>query len=307
MRTKWGFLQCPMQTKAICAIAVCIVQQCTAVINSIAFHPDTSNRSSPARIPPGITERFITTSDNVRLQCYITGDTASSYAALYLHGNAGNNDRQVGDLFGLAKMDLRVVGVDYRGFGKSAGRPSENGVYLDGAAALRFVRDSLGYLEKNIFVIGSSLGTAVAVNTVRRKTVAGLVLVAPLTTGRAYARALGFGLLSLIAGHSFDTMSKIRDITSPLLVIHGTDDRLIPISMGREVYRAAATKKEFVEIEGGHHGDLAFVDSTAYWGAIFTFVATIRSGSPLPRPVKDTSTAGVSNLPDHGMPHRLRS
>lgn len=267
---------------ALVPVVLVFSLQCGVIVNSIAFHPDASSLFSHDRLPRGIEERFITSSDGIRLQCYIVRDTGKTYAALYCHGNSGNNDWQISDLVSISKMGLTVVSVDYRGFGKSSGRPSEKGIYLDAMAGFLYVVDSLKVKESNIFIIGSSLGTAAAINTARNKDIAGLVLVAPFTTGKAYADAHGFGALALAAVHSFDNMSKIGEIQCPLLVIHGTRDEIIPFSMGKALFTQANTRKTFVAIDGGHHGDLAVVDENKYWGAISDFINLFKGHAQVP-------------------------
>jgi len=263
---------------AAAAVAVMLVS-CGGVINAIAFHPEKSYGHEKAALPPGFEDRFIITSDGVRLNCLLARDTGSARALVYFHGNAGNLDRQIGDLLALRAMGLSVLAVDYRGYGESTGRPSETGIYLDGEAAFRYVNDSLGFAERNIFIFGVSLGSAVAVNTAAEKNVAGLILVAPLSSGKDYARAHGLGpLLTASAGNSFDNAAKIGDLRCPLLVVHGTADEVIPLSMGYKLYSLAATQKEFVAIKGGHHGDLASEHGQEYWTAIHRFIKSIRNG-----------------------------
>ena len=274
-QTKAGRLRTNPMIRMVTGLSFFLLASCTPLINRVAFHPEMAREVAPDYAPSGVEQRFIMTPDKVRLRCLLVRDMASHYAALYFHGNASNIDQNFEDLLHLSKMGLTVFGVEYRGFGPNQGHPSEKGVYADGLAAFRYVVDSLGFDEKHVFLIGVSLGTTVAEKTAMGKDIAGLVLVAPLTTGKAYAWIHGLGLLALAAGNSFDNTGNIRKIKCPLLVIHGSDDRLIPISMGKRVFANATCQKEFVEIKGGHHEDLSTLDPEKYWGSIEKFVNTI--------------------------------
>jgi uncharacterized protein len=279
MKGRWE-MKCPLSTsnrlKAIPGFCIAFFIFCTPLINTVAFHPEMSRNVSAGPIPPEVTQRYIVTADKVRLRCFLVRDTGERFAALYFHGNSSTIDQNLDDLLRMSTLGLNIFCVDYRGFGKSQGRPSEKGVYIDGLTAYRYMEDSLGFAQKNIFIIGISIGTAVAINTALGKNLAGIVLVAPLTSGKAYARTHGFGLLSLAAAKSFDNADKIKGIQCPLLVIHGSEDRLIPVSMGRKVFENAPIHKEFVEIKGGHHADLSSYDDE-YWGSIDEFIKSAKN------------------------------
>jgi abhydrolase domain-containing protein 17 len=273
-------------TRVVTGLSFFLLVSCTPLINRVAFHPEMAREVAAGHTPSGVEQRFITTPDKVRLRCLLVRDTASHYAALYFHGNASTIDQNLEDLLQISKMGLTVFGVEYRGFGQNQGHPSEKGVYADGLAGFRYVVDSLKFDAENIFIIGVSIGTAVADKTAAGNDIAGLVLVAPLTTGRSYAWIHGLGLLALAAGSSFDNKDNIRKIKCPLLVIHGSDDRLIPVSMGKKVFANATCQKEFVEIKGGHHDDLSIVDPEEYWGSIERFFNAVRVNSPFQTPVR---------------------
>ena len=101
---------------------------------------------------------------------------------------------------------------------------------------------------------------------------AGLILVTPLSNGREIASAMGLGFAASIAGGAFANDKKIKRVKAPLLVIHGTNDRVIPIQMGRKVYDAAAEPKGWYKIEGADHNDLSNRFSESYWTPIRQFV-----------------------------------
>jgi len=192
-------------------------------------------------------------------------------AVLWLHGNAGNiSDR----LYHAAAM-TRELGassflVDYRGYGKSEGRPTEKGLYEDAAAAFGWLVKEKGIDPSSIILYGHSLGSAVAVDLALRegKGARGLVLESPFTRAGDVARILYNGLpVDLLMSVKLDNIGRIRKVSMPVLVIHGINDTTIPFSMGREVFEAAREPKAFLPVAGADHSDCYMAGGEVYWGA----------------------------------------
>jgi len=137
---------------------------------------------------------------------------------------------------------------------------------------LRYAVGALGYKLNQILIFGRSIGTTVAVHISQNVDIAGLILITPLTSAKAHAKARGLGFLSFLAGKAFDNLSKIQNIRCPLLVVHGTKDEILPFSMGREIVDRANAEKSFVIIEGAGHNNLSQVDPEKYWGSIASFI-----------------------------------
>ena len=245
---------------------------CKPVINMLAFHPDNVNVIKKNSLPQGIKEFVVLTEDGVKITNLYLPAANSDKVLIYFHGNAGNIYHRIPGLIQLQKSGLNVVGVSYRGYGKSEGDPDEDGIYQDGKAIFRYVSKELGFSDKNIVIFGRSIGTTVAINTAQYKQIAGLILVSPLTSGKDQAKASGLGLISSLAGNSFDNINKIKNIEAPVLVIHGTKDRVIPYSMGKEIFAAAKSRKKFIKIEGAGHNNLQDAYSQEYWSPIFSFL-----------------------------------
>lgn len=249
---------------------------CKVVVNTFAFHPDTRRLPAREQLPAGVQELFIEADDQVKIQSYFISNEKSDKILVYFHGNAGNICSRLPDLLQLHDFGLNVLGVSYRGYGKSHGKPSEEGIYLDGKAALNFATRDLGFPLHKVIIFGRSIGTAVAVNTAQDVNIYGLVLVTPLTSGRAHAEAGGLSLFSFLAGNSFNNISKISNIKCPLLIIHGTKDRVIPIEMGEEIYKKASMKKQFVKVEGAGHNNLSTLYKNKYWPPVRQWVSERR-------------------------------
>jgi fermentation-respiration switch protein FrsA (DUF1100 family) len=244
---------------------------CRAVVNRAAFHPD--KRSIPVdQLPQGLSEVFIDTEDGIQLQCYLLDHQNSEKIVIYFHGNAGNLSHRIQDLQKLHQMGVSVLGVSYRGYGKSQGSPNEAGVYKDGMAALQYVREDLGYMEKDIYLLGRSIGTTVAIHIAQDKKLAGLVLVTPLTSGKALGLASGMGPFSVVAGSAFNNIGKVDNIKCPVLVLHGTADRVIPYEMGVKIHQLLSGPKKMVTLEGAGHNNLSTDYHQQYWAPISEFL-----------------------------------
>ena len=245
---------------------------CKPVVNHFAFHPDTTNVLPTEKLPDDIKEISIKSSDGVLNTSLYLPSPNSNKLLIYFHGNAGNIYRRIPDLRLMNRSGINVLGVEYRGYGKNSGSPSEEGIYLDGEAALKYAVENLGISEDDIILFGRSIGTAVAINSAQHKKLRGIILVSPLTNANAEAKAAGMGSIASLAGDAFDNLSKIDGIEAPLLVIHGTSDNVIPYSMGVEIFNRAKVKKYFVRINGAGHNNLQNEFGRQYWPPIISFI-----------------------------------
>ncbi|MBR9980688.1 MAG: alpha/beta hydrolase [Desulfatitalea sp.] len=244
------------------------------VINRCAFYPERENPLTGAHLPVGVEEVYIDTADGERLHCYWLPQPDGDRVVIYFHGNAGHIGYRMPELQQLAALGLNVLGVGYRGYGNSSGRPTEAGIYADGRAALHYVTQQRGYALDRVFVLGRSIGSTVAVEIGRAHPIGGMILVTPLTSGKAMARAHGFGLLSIFAGDRFNNLEKITRVRAPLLILHGTEDTITPFYMGQQLYDQAVAPKRFVTLQGGGHNDIGAPGHSAYWDPIAAFIRT---------------------------------
>lgn len=220
-------------------------------------------------------ERVATrTSDGIRLVGWrMAGDTSAPWILVF-HGNAGN----IGDggrpehYARLRALGLNVLTFDYRGYGESEGKPTEAGLYRDADAALGFLRDSLHVRPERTYLFGHSLGSAVAVDLASRVQAAGLILDGAFTSAPDAARnAYPFVPVRLLMRNRFASDEKISRAGMPKLFLHGRDDRVIALALGRRLYDCASGPKRFVELSGGHD-DAFLMDSAGYFGAVAAFL-----------------------------------
>lgn len=176
---------------------------------------------------------------------------------LFCHGNTGSIAHQIGVLRHLGRLRVNVLAFDYRGYGRSAGSPSERGLYLDVRAAFRFLTERLGQPASTVILFGHSLGGAVAIDAALDCPVAGVVAQSTFTHARAAARAV-FPRLPVhwIARRQFHSLAKVGDLTMPKLFIHGEADGTLPADLGRALFEAAGPPKELYLVPDGGHNDV---------------------------------------------------
>jgi fermentation-respiration switch protein FrsA (DUF1100 family) len=258
------------------------------MINWFAFFPDRHNPLTGANVPDGVSELFIDTADGKRLHCYWLAQPDADRVLIFFHGNAGHIGHRLDELRALADLGLNVLGVGYRGFGLSTGRPSEKGIFADGRAVLAYVTEQRGFDLERVLLLGRSIGSTVAVEIGQGKALGGIILVTPLTSGKAIARSHGFGPLAFFAGDKFNNLNKIEQIKAPLLIIHGTRDDITPYAMGLTLFEQAPEPKRMVTIEGGGHNDIGLPGQEAFYAPIRKFLS---AAPPEPAPVQDVPSA----------------
>lgn len=183
---------------------------------------------------------------------------------VFFHGNAGNISHRMQKLRLFRAMGASVLLFDYRGFGRSRGRPSETGTYLDGEAAVGYLSRARGIPSDRLVYYGESLGCAVALETALKLPPRALILDSPFTSVVEMGR-LVFPFLPVdwLVRCRYDNLAKISRLKVPLLVLHSEEDDIIPFDMGRRLYEAAQEPKRMAVLQGGHND--GFLESAA-WG-----------------------------------------
>ncbi len=193
---------------------------------------------------------------------------------LWFHGNAGNISDRLGNLKLLHdELGVSVLLFDYRGYGRSEGRPTEKGTYRDADAALVYLRSRGDVSPDRIIYFGRSLGAAVAVELATRYPPYGLILESPFPSVRHMAR-LSYRFLPMwpLLVDRYDSQARIAKVQAPLLVLHGDQDDTVPIEAGRKLFDAAREPKHFYAVQGAGHNDTYDVGGRSYFAALRSFV-----------------------------------
>jgi len=221
----------------------------------------------------GATEVWLRTAGGLRLNAWWVPSSDARLVTLFLHGNAGNLTHREGHLREITAAGSAVLILDYRGYGKSGGRPTERGLYEDAAAGYRYLIDR-GYRAAQIIVHGESLGCAVAVDLAAREPCAGVVLEAPFTSGADMAQSV-LPVFGPLLFRGFDARRKIGHVRAPLLVMAGDRDEVVPHELSRALFAAAPEPKIFWEIPGAGHNDIVEAAGAPYRERLQAFYGTL--------------------------------
>lgn len=221
----------------------------------------------------GARDVWLRTRDGLRLHGWWVQAPDSRVVTLYLHGNADNVSCRPGHLLAMAGAGSSVLIVDYRGFGRSEGRPTERGLYRDADAAYEYLIRQ-GYPPEQIVLHGESLGSAVAVDLAARRLCAGLILECPITSVSDMAAKV-VPVVGPLFVRGFNARRKIANVNVPVLIIHGDDDRLVPYAMGRALFEAANQPKSFWTVEGARHQNIVEVAGPLYRERLQAFYESI--------------------------------
>ena len=221
--------------------------------------------------PPGVEERTITTADGLRLHAWYAASPGATATLVWSHGNGGNIAGRADVLLALAARGVNVLAYDYRGYGRSEGRPTEPGVYRDAEAAYDGLR-AAGVPAARIVAFGESLGGAVAIRLATVRPCAGVAVVSTFTTMRDVGRA-HYGPLALLAGDRFDSLERVRTLAVPVFVAHGDRDEIVPFALGETLFAAAREPKRFFRAPGAAHNDV--FDAPGLVDAIVAFARQV--------------------------------
>lgn len=259
----------------VVAVAAFVLQR------RLMYFPD------PLRVEPsvfalaGVEERELQTADGVTLVAWHGRAAPAQPTLLYFHGNAGNLASRSERVRKYVERGIGIFILSYRGYGGSTGNPSERANVADAKLAYEaLIKD--GVAAEDIILYGESLGSGVAVQLAAEKPVGGLILDAPYTSiVDVAAKAYPYLPVRGFIFDRYDSMRYLSSITAPILVLHGEDDEVIPVSMGRAVYDAAKGLKEIVTFPGAGHSDHQLFGS---YEEVFRWIDDMRQDTEVVQP-----------------------
>lgn len=247
-------------------LGVCVV--ITFLQSRLVYFPTRGYDATPADVGLQFEDLTLETSDGVSIAAWYLPHPDPMGSIIFCHGNAGNMADRLHSLKLLHDMGLSVLIFDYRGFGRSEGRPSEEGTYQDAEAAWRYLIETRGEKPGRVVLFGRSLGGAVAIELARRHAENGRRAGQPLQEGgpaalvveSTFTNLVDIGRLHyrflpvrLLLSYRYASIEKVSEINCPKLFFHGRDDTLIPLANGRKLFDAAAEPKQFIETPGEHN------------------------------------------------------
>jgi len=244
---------------------------------NLLFIPGKEMIATPESVGLDYRDHYFETADGVKLHgWFIPGGDSNKFVQLS-HGNAGNISGRVGLASVLNEAGFNVFMYDYRGYGKSEGHPSEQGLYKDAEGAMNFLKTHYDVKNENIIQFGRSLGGAVASYVAAKHKTGGLVIDSSFTNMRSIIGEVYPFIPASLSKFKFPTTDYLSDIKGvPVLILHSRDDDLIGFHHGKELYATASEPKQFVTLNGGHN-DSFLVTKEKYLDAWREFKETLEN------------------------------
>ncbi len=228
----------------------------------LVYYPEMGHevRHTPHQADLDYEDVKLVTTDEVALHGWFVPGAQPHGTVLFLHGNAGNISHRLDFLQMFNRLGYSTLIIDYRGYGNSSGKPSEQGTYLDAEAAWLYLTQTRQIPSGEIALFGESLGGAVAAWLAARHQPAALVIASGFTSVPDLAATFyPYFPVRLLSRFSYDTREYLRLVTAPVFVAHSPDDEIIPYRHGHALYDAANPPKHFLELSGGHNEGFIFM------------------------------------------------
>ena len=210
---------------------------------SLLYHPSENNYSGD-KLTVSIDKLKIKNQDNIELLAWYHEKDIKKYKTiLFLHGNAGSLENRIHKINHFNDMDVNFLIISWRGFSGNKGQPTEEGLYKDAKSAVSWLKNK-GIQQENIIIYGESLGTGVATEIAQNNNFAGVILESPFTSMVAAGKSkYPIFPINLLLKDKYESDKKIKNIKSPILIMHGEVDTIVPFWMGKKLYELANQPK----------------------------------------------------------------
>ena len=236
------------------------------LVDSLTYFPDRELYGEPSDVGLAFTDLTISTEDGERLHSWWIPTRVAPVRGhvLFFHGNAGNVSHRMEHARALSAAGLDLLLVDYRGYGQSTGRPSEEGLHLDARASLAALRAGDRVDPQRVVYMGESLGAAVALRLALESPPLACVLQSAFTSLRDVGREHYPAALASLAGAAYPSRERIARLSVPVLILHGEDDDIVPVAHARTLFAAAPEPRRLHIVPGAGHNDLVSAMGASY-------------------------------------------
>jgi fermentation-respiration switch protein FrsA (DUF1100 family) len=249
-----------------------------ALERQLIYFPSRVSKDAATPALPGaaaVEEVWLEAGDGARIHGLHARAPDAFADLLFFHGNAGSLYDRLDNVALLLESGFNVFIIDYHGYGKSEGTPSEEALYEDGRMAYRYLLDERGVDPARLVLFGRSLGSTIAVELGTTEAAGAIIIESGFTSARELAAVhYGWlpGMLLRSLSHEFDSISKVPRLRAPALYVHGDVDAIVPTVQGRRLYEASPEPKELYIIEGAGHNDTLYVGGAEYFRRLVEFV-----------------------------------
>jgi alpha-beta hydrolase superfamily lysophospholipase len=246
------------------------------MIASMIFFPVREFSARPEDFSLKAEEAWCETKDHITLHGWFfqAQNETQPICLLLFHGNADNISIRLPKAQAWMKRGISVFLIDYRGYGKSEGKIEKgNDLLKDGRAAFQWLKNKKNYTSEQIILYGESIGAVPAIELAVHERFKAVILEAPFTSLKEMARR-HYGLVPdfLIKDFMMDNETKISSLKSPLFILHGEEDEIVPFEMGKRLFEKAPEPKQLFEIKNAHHNDISIVGGRDFFEAPYQFV-----------------------------------
>ena len=247
----------------------------TALDHHFLYFPEPRHEATPSSVGMDYEEIAFLATDSTRLSGWLLSGRPNAPVVLFCIGNAGNISHRLETLQMLHDFGVAVFIFNYRGYGLSEGKASEQGTYHDVAGALQLL-SKRGWPSDQTIIFGRSLGAAIGLEAALQSPPAGLIMESAFTSIAAMGQhhyPLISRLLGWLIGAKYDNLKKISGLKSPLLLIHGKDDTICPPRMAEELFYRAPEEKQILWIPGAGHNNGFIVGGEIYRQTLMEAIA----------------------------------
>jgi fermentation-respiration switch protein FrsA (DUF1100 family) len=224
---------------------------------------------------------FLTAADGTKLHGWWVPGQEDAPTMLFFHANAGNITHRIDNLLRWQKRGLNTFILDYRGYGRSEGTPHEAGLYQDAEAAYAYVCETRGIAPQQVVLFGRSLGGAIALYVASIQPAAGVIVESTFTSLQDLSALFFPGMDASLFQGQYESLSRTKNLTMPLLVVHGTRDDLVPVDQGKRLFEAhpgrIGKQKQLYLIEDAGHNDTYYVGGEKYFETLERFIRQVCS------------------------------
>ena len=280
MRTLISLLTIAASVYVLLSLVLYLLQGKMVFLSNL---PGRALTASPGDIGLEYEDVYLTTLDDEHLHGWYVPATISRGVIVFFHGNAGNISHRLDSIGIFHQLGLDTLIIDYRGYGQSTGKTTEQGTYLDAQAAWSYLVDERGIAADQIIIFGRSLGGAVGAWLGTQHTPAAVIIESSFSSGVDMARRLyPFLPVRLITRLRYPVAEYASHLDCPVLVVHSRDDEIIPFAMGQSIYAAVKQRKSFLELRGDHNNGI-FISRQDYLRGLDGFIESVFGpGGPPP-------------------------
>ncbi len=222
--------------------------------SSFLYRPTSDVFITPGDLGFAFEKVVLNTRDGLKITGWYVPAEGAELTLLFCHGNAGNITHRLDSINIFHELNVNCFVFDYRGYGSSEGKPTEEGTYLDAGAAYNWLRENKKVAAHNIIIFGRSLGASIAAQLAGRVGPEGLIIESGFTSYADMGKKIyPYMPVRWFASFSYNTTEYLQKVHCPVLVVHSRTDELVPFEFGLELYEATNEPKKFVEITGGHN------------------------------------------------------